>query len=1334
VKNVAKKNHSITPWLAAFLSFLLLLTAFVPMGAGVVSAAGGITLTGFPTGVGTQTNPHINYDSKITLSGIYGGGIVGENLRLRITSNNGQTVEDLSSTKPVVDSTNFTFTFKDVSLKPGLNVIAFYESTGDVTKDLLSFYAQYNNTPVLSDIKFNSTALTSDPTVVEISSLRNLTLAMSGKAVNADTVKVVNNTTKQTFTDDVSQSGSFSVDVDTQVGLNELDIHAYNKNKEVSLLKRSIIVTVSGSGQGGSDQYYDVDVLDNAATPNKLIDLDPNQTPTLVTPSGANTYNVKGFALINVPPNIEIFKKVDPADPNKINTIDDRLNTLILRDTTVTAEVYATPTYTKIADLSGNYKQYQVDATFSNITLTDGHTYELEHTYKYVESTTTGGITTKTDKVATIANYKYKFTYVASNSPRFGTIKNVLENNQTIVTGTTPNIVRVSPLQFEVNTYNMVNSFQLFYNDSLTPLVAGTDYVQDTTSNPYRFTLLKMPPGETKVTLKYTGGGSNPSVNFVIKPVVTPFVQMSYTDAAGTHYVDTGLQFTDLSQVPQLAVSVTNYTYSSGVKVIVNDDGDDSNTSDEITPSSVSGNTFVITSAALQAKLKEGSNVMKIKLLQAPNAVFSYTFLLTTEKAPKIENLQLKVEQNGKTVPLAKKSTESAYKTTSYFLSEFSFDVKDAKNVTIKKNGKTIADYTFNSGTNKWELNASNQEYVNNRNDATQGDTTLNNIFDNRNFPETAFGGNTFGAKMTSREYGDDLLDRLVDLKLSSEDLEARLKLFPLTLAKGGTTSYEIIASDGNVVTRQTINVAQETFSWQVLTPAKSDNAAYATVNTNSVLIRIFAENATKITFGKTEAVARNTTQPDFKYDEKLGKSLPETYYVFEATVPLKPGLNKVKYTVEVGANKFNDEVQIYNVNSSVSGAESRDLFGKKLSFSVFDKALQLKFPTGTVLLKPSNNRQGNEVNLPQNDIFTDVPLYFAIADRTNGRVLVEDDGIEDDMEDLLQISSDFNYASPLYYIDAGNADDDEKAPGGRDPYYEGKDPQTGYDQKPFIDRWRDNLVPSKQGTITIKYDPSIVNAANNILTIFYNNGEEWMNLGGVVNTGSKTITVPFKGFGYYMVMKTRESFSDIIKHPFARDALETLYAKGIMNDAPGNGFGTELKINRGEFATMIVKALDLPINAGPYRDNNERDPAEPTFRDVDPSDDDWDYEYKYIETAARAGIIRGKDTRSFYPEDSLTREEAAVIIARAMNLKLGTPEAAKLALGKMYTDAQLMDHYTTPSVLAVSKAKIMTGEANDPSAKKPTYRFNPKGDLTRAEMAVITLRIMQQLKKLPKQ
>jgi len=159
-----------------------------------------------------------------------------------------------------------------------------------------------------------------------------------------------------------------------------------------------------------------------------------------------------------------------------------------------------------------------------------------------------------------------------------------------------------------------------------------------------------------------------------------------------------------------------------------------------------------------------------------------------------------------------------------------------------------------------------------------------------------------------------------------------------------------------------------------------------------------------------------------------------------------------------------------------------------------------------------------------------------------------------------------------------------------------------------------------------------------------------------------------------------------------------------------------------------------LPLKDGPYLDSDQRRPQEPTFNDVYPLRDTWDYQYKYIETAARAGIIRGKEPGYFRPDESLTRQEAAIMIARALNMKLSTNDAAKLSLPKMFTDGKDVGYYAAASVLAVAKAKLMNGEPNDPTAKKPTFKFNPEARLTRAEMAVITIRVMVQLKKLPKQ
>ncbi|MDR7315323.1 S-layer homology domain-containing protein [Brevibacillus nitrificans] len=1369
VKGVFKGFHFGKTSVAAFLSLLLFLTAILPLGMNVASAAGGtsgggLTLTGYKAGEGTDAQPYISYESKITLNGTYGGGINGENLRLRITTNNGKTVEE-SSARPVLDRNAFTFSFKDISLQPGMNQIDFYENTGNLTKDLLSFYVQYNNTPVLSDLEINNIELLSDPTVIQVFSDRNLSLDVTGKAVNADSVKVINKTTGESFQDDVSSSGSFSLDMDARVGYNQLDIVAFNKNREVWSKSRSIIVTINTGDQGDADQFYNVK-LKIGSTP---FTLTPNQTTTVYGPATIGGVSLEANTMIEqtagIKPYYQIVTPIQPAppapeipkDPTKIE-FSTYADTFVIREVGTTTPVAtaspSTGNYEEIVQpqgVSSVFKEYTLKpTTFSGSDLENGKTYELIHTYPYVEeSKTTPGA--YVDHKATVAFYKYTFTFFDENAPRLGQVLNVKEGNKPIVQGTTVNSIRVTPLELFVesnkNAASDLANVKIFYNGSSTPLSSTLDYSIKTATNGFSVTLKSVPPGETKVKIVYDDSSNpvKPSVSFVIKPEISPSLELSYEKDGKKQFIDTGLELYGKNDPEfDIKVKVNNYEWSETDQDLTVDsdgDGDKSNDYDKvwlinddeelITTTNVATSGFTIAASALQGKLMQGNNTLKITLATAPNAVFSYKLFYSTDKAPTINNIQLFVEQNKDDIELQKKSTDTAYTTTAFFLSNFSFDIEEATEVSISKDGKIIAEYKLDN--NDWDF------VPNSNDDAKEGLNGLDDLpdmFDEYNFPKDSFDkGDKFEASMDSREYGN-VLNEAEDETDDSEKMEAALKLMPLTLNKGGSTSYEIVASNNNLVTRQKIVINQQTNSWTVLSPVKLDKQQYAMVNTNSVPVRIFAEKATKVMFGKVEAIAHNTDKPDFEYNDDLGKSLPETYYVFEANVTLKPGLNTIKFTVEVGSQTYSDEVQIYNVNTTVGGAESRDILGKKVSFSVFDKGFELKFPSGTTLYAPSVDRQGNDVKVPQTDIFSDVPLYFAMADRTDGHVSVEDSRLEDDMEDLLRLESEFNYASPLYYVDGGNAKpgsvDRDRAPGGRDPYFEGT--VNGVDMEPFIDRWEENLVPSKQGTLTIKYDPSIVNAANNIITVFYNNGDEWKNIGGVVNTGKKTIQVPFKGFGYYMVMKTRESFNDVIRHEFARDAIETLYSKGIMNDSPGSGFGTELKITRGEFATMIVKALDLPINAGPYRDNNENDPAEPTFRDVDPSDDDWDYEYKYIETAARAGIVRGKDTRSFYPDDTLTREEAAVIISRALNLKLGTPEASKLSLGKMFTDGQLVDHYATPAVLAIAKGKIMNGEPNDATAKKPTYRFNPKGDLTRAEMAVITIRIMVQLKKLPKQ
>ncbi|MFF2533120.1 S-layer homology domain-containing protein [Brevibacillus sp. NPDC058079] len=1250
-----------------------------------------ISITNF-TGGTTAYTPVVYGDSTITLVGTYGSGVTGSSLRLKLITNNGTSIQDLANTAPAINGSNFTFS--NIGLKPGLNQIAFYEKVGNVTKEHYQFYVQYNNTPLVSDLKVNDTPLNdpnvnTSPTYITVPSLNRLNLNMDGKALNADTVEVKNLRTGDVVKTQVNRTGSFGLSVPSQLGENTLEIRVFNQNKEVGTFVRKLLVTTTSSGS--SDQFYKV-TLGGVA-------LLPNQQSTISGAASSPEMALNGSALLKFVdiPNEQLFQEF------KITISDGSIKNEY--------KLAEGVTFKKIGNPQSGFTEYAVDMTKVPAGIfKDGKTYKLSLSYQYLSKASDNTVTSPSGFI-NVANYEYEFKYLDNTKPSISQVIN-LANGQ-VLSPTATNIIVTSPLELKAVTKNITTptNASITYNGQA---LTSADYVITPAISPakdeFTLTLKKLPQGQGKLVINYVENSNSLSVAYTLDIRITPFAQITYVDATGqVRSFEDGYQVKSENDIRNLDGKVYNYVLKdnnieatlNGAAITVSDIKTDKGT-------------FLIKKD--QLAYKKGNNVLKITLKDDPQTVFTYNVSYNSSKTPSVEDVKLEIISNGDTEELTKKAGDASYKTGANFLTNLSFTVNDATHVYIEKNGKRINDFRYKSGD--WEQDTTNQEYVKARLEAALNND-LEDLFDEHNIDSQS--RSRFEGKMTTKKYGD-LVEEVQDAVTDAKEQEQKLALFPLTLKKGGTTVYTIVAEDDNgTVIRYDINIDQKYSSWEVLSPVKAkENDPYVIVNSNSAVVKVFAENADKVLFGKTEAKVTNTSNPDFYYDDDQGKTIPETYYVFTSTVPLKKGLNIIKFSVVVGDSTYKDEIKIYNASSTVNGAEYRDVLGKKTAFSVFDKQFELKFPKGTVLLSPDDSRAGQEVKNPNGDIFVDVPLYFGMADRTTGQISID----EDNLEERLVLEANFNYASPLYYVDAG----DTEAPGGRDPYFDEGDAED------FKSRWQDNLVPSLRGTITIKYDPSIVNAANNILTVFYHNGDEWKNIGGVVSTSKKTVTVPFAGFGYYMVMKTRETYDDVIRHDFARDAIETLYAKGIMPAYSGSSFGANRDMTRGEFATMLVKSMDLPINAGPYRDSNERDPLEPTFTDVRPNRDSWDYQYKYIETAARAGIIRGKQPGYFRPDENLTREEAAIMISRALNLKLGTLDASKVALNKMFSDAKDVSYYAAPSVLAVSKAKLMNGEIDNPGEKKSTYSFKPTNNLTRAEMAVITIRVMVQLKKLPKQ
>ena len=111
-------------------------------------------------------------------------------------------------------------------------------------------------------------------------------------------------------------------------------------------------------------------------------------------------------------------------------------------------------------------------------------------------------------------------------------------------------------------------------------------------------------------------------------------------------------------------------------------------------------------------------------------------------------------------------------------------------------------------------------------------------------------------------------------------------------------------------------------------------------------------------------------------------------------------------------------------------------------------------------------------------------------------------------------------------------------------------------------------------------------------------------------------------------------TFPDVTNHA-NKAAIEGLAARKIINGM-GNGlFAPDNNMTRAEFATITVQALGLTAK------------ATNVFSDVAPSA----WYAPYVGTAYTYGIVKGRSATSFDPSGTITRQEAATMVARAAKL-----------------------------------------------------------------------------------
>ncbi|SHH98902.1 S-layer homology domain-containing protein [Sporobacter termitidis DSM 10068] len=115
------------------------------------------------------------------------------------------------------------------------------------------------------------------------------------------------------------------------------------------------------------------------------------------------------------------------------------------------------------------------------------------------------------------------------------------------------------------------------------------------------------------------------------------------------------------------------------------------------------------------------------------------------------------------------------------------------------------------------------------------------------------------------------------------------------------------------------------------------------------------------------------------------------------------------------------------------------------------------------------------------------------------------------------------------------------------------------------------------------------------------------------------------------------KTFSDIAGESAqaSRPAIEALAERGIISGKTDTTFDPDATMTRAEFAAMVVRGLGLTPKAGG------------AFTDVPPSE----WYAAYVGTVSSYGIAGGVTAETFAPQSAITREEAAVMLARAAAL-----------------------------------------------------------------------------------
>lgn len=178
----------------------------------------------------------------------------------------------------------------------------------------------------------------------------------------------------------------------------------------------------------------------------------------------------------------------------------------------------------------------------------------------------------------------------------------------------------------------------------------------------------------------------------------------------------------------------------------------------------------------------------------------------------------------------------------------------------------------------------------------------------------------------------------------------------------------------------------------------------------------------------------------------------------------------------------------------------------------------------------------------------------------------------------------------------------------------------------------------------------------------------------------------------------SKAPYTDIASS-FAKEEITELYNSNIMKGTTDSLFSPKKAITRAEFVTVLNRLLNL----------QSVDAVVNPFKDVSKSA--WYYES--VMAAFQLDLATGTSENEFAPSQSITRQEAATLLVRAMKQEA---DASSSELSKV-KDKNSIASWAEDAVAKAYELELMEGDSSG--------NFRPKDAITREEAAVIIARIL---------